>query len=509
MAQNIAQWQETELVLTASGTYANPYTDLSAWAVFTHESGRTIRRPAYWDGGNTWRVRFAPPLVGKWAWKAASTPNDAGVASRSGDITIGPNASPNRFHRHGLLRMSPKGRNVIHHDGTPFLVVADTPWALPWRATIEQCRIYAADRQRKGFNAALLMSVQPDMKATGPRDRTQEGGFDVGFDDLPLGHINQINIGYFQYLDKLIDLLVEHQIAPVWQPVFHGYGWKGLQVAGKVIPGPEYSRYCRYLVARYGARPALWLIGGDGDGFAPGVDPGGYEVHRWDDYEQPTGIHYQPHATNRAWQDREWLDFQWCQTGHNGEHIPERVADMWRNHPVKAVANGEPTYERIGHPDKATGWWQGHEAWMNLCAGGTMGVVYGAGSLWQWRLSASEPGHQGWCHAKAAGWREALDFEGSNYVGIIGRIFDGLPFTDMEPNWTYAYGGRHLVVPGKLMIRYCEAGGTFNIISDLVPRRYRIIDPRNGKTVGQGELPASGGQINTATAEPRVVIFAD
>ena len=27
---------------------------------------------------------------------------------------------------------------------------------------------------------------------------------------------------------------------------------------------------------------------------------------------------------DRTHQDKDWLDFQWCQTGHNGEHVPER-----------------------------------------------------------------------------------------------------------------------------------------------------------------------------------------
>jgi hypothetical protein len=57
------------------------------------------------------------------------------------------------------------------------------------------------DRQAKGFNAVLLMSVQPDMGARGPRDRSADEGFDVGFEDLPDGHINQLNPAYFQYLD--------------------------------------------------------------------------------------------------------------------------------------------------------------------------------------------------------------------------------------------------------------------------------------------------------------------
>ena len=92
-------------------------------------------------------------------------------------------------------------------------------------------------------------------------------------------------------------------------------------------------------MARYGARPAVYLVGADGSGEEPQVAAGGEEVQAWDAYGQPTGIHYRPHATNRAHQTAPWLDFQGCQTGHEAEHLPERVADMWRNTPAKGVLN--------------------------------------------------------------------------------------------------------------------------------------------------------------------------
>ena len=47
-----------------------------------------------------------------------------------------------------------------------------------------------------------------------------------------------------------------------------------------------------------------------------------------------------------------------------------------------------------------------------------------------------------------AGWREALDFEGSSYVGAVGRIMRDLPFLDIAPDWTSLLGSRLLSVPG-------------------------------------------------------------
>ena len=385
-----AQWQEIELTFELPSAAANPYTDVDVWVEFTHSDGEVLTRPAFWDGGDVWRCRFASTQPsGIWRWQATPAPRRARCVPPSGALNAGPALAENA---RGLLRLAPGGRTLVHSDGTPALIVADTAWAMPWRATVEDVERYATDRQQKGFNAVLLMTVQPDMGATGPRGRNIDYGFEVGFEDLPNGHLNQLNADYFQYFDKIVSTLHRHGITPILQPVFHGFGWKGLGVAGPVVPTEEYARYCRYLVARYGARPAIYLVGADGSGTEPQVEAGGVEVQRWDAYGQPTGIHYQPHSTADAHQAAEWLDFQSCQTGHQGDHVPDRVANLWRNEPHKAVMNGEPTYEETVRPGNGAGWWQGHEAWSNLCAGGTMGVVYGAGSLWQWRVRPDEPG---------------------------------------------------------------------------------------------------------------------
>jgi hypothetical protein len=500
-------WRELEFALTAATAYANPYTEVEAWADIEHESGAVFRRPGFWDGDRTWRVRFAAPYPGLWTWSSFSPTGDPGLTGVTGRITVSERPpTGHAFYDHGFWRMSPGGRNLVHADGTPAILVADTAWALPFRATEDQVQVYAADRHAKGFNAALLMSLQPDTRATGPRDRSADLGFDVGFEDLPAGRLNVMNLSYFRYLDRLLDILISHEIVPAISPLFHGFGWKGLSVAGPVVPPNEYARYCRYLVARYGARPAIYLVGADGAGDEAQVPAGGAEIHTWDANGQPTGIHYQPHGVNDHFQDADWLDFQSCQTGHEGEHVAERVADMWRNRPVKGVLNGEPSYEHSGRRGRAAGWWQGHEAWSNLCAGGTLGVTYGAASLWQWRLHRDEPGFEPYFLAEGAGWREALDFEGSTYVGMVSKILAGLPFVDMQPNWRLAISMRALSVPGRFFLCYRENGGHVTIVDDDVPRDYRVIDPRTAKVVATGTLQNTRDSIPDLGGEPRLYI---
>jgi hypothetical protein len=498
-----------QIELVAADSYANPYTEVDVRADFADADGTTLRRPAFYDGDGTWRVRFAAPAAGTWNWRTDANVDDPGLRGVSGQIDVVDAPTNHRFERHGFWRMSPGRRSLVHADGTPALLVADTAWALPWRAGEADVAHYAEDRQRKGFNAALLMSVQPDMNARGPRERGADEGFDVGFEDLTDGRLTVLNVAYFQFLDRLLDVLIAHEIVPVLQPVFQGFGWKGLDVAGTVVPPEDYARYCRYLVARYGAGPLVYLVGADGWGTEPQIDASGREISAWDCYGQPTGIHYNPAATNREHQDAEWLDFQWCQTGHAGDHVPERVADMWRNEPAKGVANGEPTYEHTRSDSTASGWWQGHEAWSNLCAGATMGVVYGAANLWQWKHHPDEPGHSPYFLAATGSWRDALDFPGSTYVGLVRRILDGLPITDMAPDWTTFLSARGLRVPGALQISYQEHGGPLiPMREDGLPMHYRVVDPCSGKTIDEGErIP--GQPIAGAHGSARLVIFCD
>ena len=199
-----------------------------------------------------------------------------------------------------------------------------------------------------------------------------------------------------------------------------------------------------YLVTCYGSMPALTC--GDANGLHP-EQAGGETIEKWDCYNQPTGIHYNPADDylaswaggdssrcfhyNRSYQDEPWLDFQWAQTGHDGLHLYHKVERMYDNKPAKANLNGEPTYEGMGNGKNGLGWWQGEEAWKQLMHGGTMGIVYGAACLWQWKITADEPGWDAWTDALMS-WKEAMNQEGSNYAGLISKAFEGFDFTDMK-----------------------------------------------------------------------------
>jgi hypothetical protein len=512
-AQPAPQWCEVEMAFTGPDA-GNAYTDVDAWVIFTHETGRQLRRPVFWDGGTTYRVRFASTQPeGEWRWSVQSDRSDDGIRPASGTLIADPPEEdhPHRAMRRGFVRAHPSGRSFCYADGSPAFFVLDTAWAMPFRARVSDVETYAADRRAKGFNAVFLMTVQPDMNAQGPFGRNVDEGFEVGFYDLAEGRLGNINVEYFQYFDKIIETLINHGITPVLQPVFHGFGWKGLDVAGPVVPPADYARYCRYLVARFGARPVIYLPCGDGAGTEPQVEAGGREIEAWDAYGQPTGIHYRPHHRNDEHQDADWLDFQSCQTGHMGDHVPDRLATMWAQRPPKPIINGEPSYEHNGRRGVAEGWWQGHEAWCNVCAGALMGVAYGAASLWQWRLHPDEPGHGSYFLAEGAGWKEALGFEGSHYVGLVGKILDDLPIAGATPCWDVSSNTRGLLDPGVLYLGYAEHGGpwVFFDADGRVPSKYWLIDPRTGQVLSSGDRPPNYVPIEFDRYEPSLLICAE
>ena len=518
----IQKWFTYEIVLQAQSEYSNPYTEVDVTGVFTNHAGDTLSRPAFWDGGLTWKIRFAPPDTGPWIWMTRSSNQDPGLHQQQGRIRVVPYQGKNALLQEGLFRMSPGKRNVIHASGKSFLVIGDTPWALPFRATVEQAKLYAQDRQSKGFNSALLMTVQPDMLAEGPESRDTKLGFARGFEDLADGHINKLNPAYFQYLDSLTNVLIDHHIVPVYQPVFHGFGWKGKQVLGNYIDPEEYVRYCKYLLARYGSKPAMWLIAGDNGGKDPGVKEAGEMLEEMDGYGQPTGLHYNPcddyvaewainnplkHCEhyNRSFQDQAWLDFQWAQTGHNGEHLYHKVERMYKNLPIKANANGEPTYEGMNEGKNGLGWWQGEEAWMQLMSGGTMGVVYGAAGLWQWKVTSDEPGWTAWA-SQPKSWREAMDMEGSTYVGLVGRILEGLDLTDIEKRWEWANGQPLLAKRGELYISYTAEGDLIQLPKDVIGMQLSWVNPKTGKELSSKKI-VDNTTIKAPDQQPWVLII--
>src|SRR5579872_6511009 len=78
-------WEKQELTLTAARLSGNPYTDVTVWVDLT---GPTFKKRVYgfWDGGTSFRVRVAATEPGLWKWQSGSSPQDPGLAGKTGSF---------------------------------------------------------------------------------------------------------------------------------------------------------------------------------------------------------------------------------------------------------------------------------------------------------------------------------------------------------------------------------------------------------------------------------------
>jgi len=82
----ISQWTTIEINLFSEKVYTDAYTKVDVWASFVSSRGDTLLRPAFWDGGNNWKVRFVPVDTGSvWRWMTFSSANDKGLSGQFQD----------------------------------------------------------------------------------------------------------------------------------------------------------------------------------------------------------------------------------------------------------------------------------------------------------------------------------------------------------------------------------------------------------------------------------------
>ena len=122
-------WQCVEISFTSTVAYARPFYDVGMIATFQGPGGRRIDRPAFWDGGNSWKVRFAATSPGRWTYVTnASDPSNKGLQGIAGTLDVSPYTGDLAIYKHGFVTISPNRRYFVYADGTPFFYLGDTHW---------------------------------------------------------------------------------------------------------------------------------------------------------------------------------------------------------------------------------------------------------------------------------------------------------------------------------------------------------------------------------------------
>src|SRR5262249_23287781 len=145
------------------------------------------------------------------------------------------------FHLHGPVRVASDHRHFEHADGIPFFWLADTVWDGARMAEAEDWMRYAVTRADQHFNVAQW-AVSPGT------DRLDQLAYS-GEDQL------WINPAFFQRLDAKIDILSRAGLISAVVPIL-----ETAPGAGRPLPEDQVALLIRYLVARWGSEPVLWLL---------------------------------------------------------------------------------------------------------------------------------------------------------------------------------------------------------------------------------------------------------
>ncbi|MCX6923861.1 MAG: DUF4038 domain-containing protein, partial [Verrucomicrobia bacterium] len=305
----------------------------------------------------------------------------------------------------------------------------------------------------------------------------------------------EVNPAYFDYADRRIQCLANAGIVPAIVGSWGRGDCDGMAMAG--IDGMK--RHWRNLVARYGAYPTVWIIGGESGGQL-WTDTARY-VQQIDPFHRPSTVH--PFDSGRSQvTDETVISFDMLQTGHGGWSaatgaIPKLQAAYARTPPMPAII-GEYCYE--GHMQ--TGWedQQRYVFWGSMLNGGP-GLTYGAAGVWH----ASVEGNPGIANVYDwTTWSQGMNYPGSTQLGLCKKLLEQYPWSQFEPHPEWTSAGFAAGVPAGVRFIYIPSRGIYNwsgiTVNNLVPGvpySAFFFDPASGTRFDQGIVIPSGSSWNT------------
>ncbi|MEA1996461.1 MAG: DUF4038 domain-containing protein [Gemmatimonadota bacterium] len=517
----VKEWEVFEIEMTAQNKYGNPYVDCLpdegnslVKVTFTGISGKAEGHNytlcGFWDGGNSWKVRFAPPVSGEWSYSSIS--RDPGLNGLKGSIVCSEwtetekEANP---ARRGFVRVCKTGNNPGRYfeyaDGTPFLWIGDTWWRWTKRGIyFSSFQELVDDREEKGFTIGQMFIA-------GKGREKEYTLLDETFTILDIDLIRKV--------DSMIEYANSKGIT-IWVQ-----GWWGGADINKSIGEENMRRWCRYLIHRLGAYNVIWVIAGEYNMY----DYGSMELQFWKDigslidnedpYERIISAHPTPPfwgggadapqwATGEILHNEPWLDYNQSQVGHGkyaNEMIPSVVSSEYNKVPAKPIVVTEPWYEFISDNPSAEdirfGGWSAI-----LC--GAAGHSYGGGFVWRANVPESPERSSSTWPMEQGFQTNTLDYPGAVSMGHLAKFFKRIDWWELTPHpeSVLDYPEKYCrASPGKEYIVYLRWGGSIRI--DLNPSspddafELTWFDPRTG--MNHTADTVYGGKIQWLNAPER------
>ena len=422
------------------------------WVTFEGPRGLRFRVSGFWDGGRTWKVRFAPPEAGRWSWRSEST--DAEMDGLEGQFQCAERRSRAPVCRHGPLQVSQDRRHLVHADGTPFFWLADTGWCLLQELDVPRARAYARLRAEQGFSAVQVVGIMA-RRFEGSDGEIRRGCLLANARGHAACTVSEKglvpNPPFYKHVDALLRELQKAGLLiamlPHWGFLANAYLMlhhvRGFFQRGDVpiFYREDGTRYARYIGARYGAFLPVWVLGGD---VRAETDE---QMEYWRtvarSLDEGSGMRllrtYHPlgHYSSSEWlHDESWLDFNMVQSGHSIDNTNaySLTGSDFERSPTKPIINGEPCYENIAHrlspsEQKRIDAQQVRKAFFwSVLSGAVSGHTYGANNGLQFAPAGTFYG------VEVADWlTNVRTYPGAIQLGKIAQFWRSLPWWLLRP----------------------------------------------------------------------------
>lgn len=517
-------WRAAEITFESANTYTNPLITAELNVLFTSPSGKQVVVPGFWDGGRTWRVRFAPSEYGVWKYVSTCTDiSDGGLHGKRGTVGANRYQGSLEIYRRGFLRTAPGVRYFMYADGTPFFYLGDTHWSMPKEPFDEMFKLIVNKRVTQGFT---VYQSEP---------LSAKYNFADGFSEADLPGLQDLD-RRFKYI---ADAGLVHANAELFFPP---------EITKPCYTDEYLRKLCRLWVARFGAYPVMWTSGQevDNDFYFDRGDQRHFDansnpwkrvlewVHAYDTYQHPGTAHmefmggkpepkefppkkerpkwgYGVLASTSSFRDvpgHTWYGVQWTPPHESGiRWLP--VKDFWENGQGKPVVNYEGSYDHLwtlGDGARQQGW----VAYLN----GMFGHGYGAIDIWLYdsKYDMDKDTVRGsvtvTVEQKKTKWTTSVDFPSATELGVHMKSF----FTSMQwwkltprfddPNWFQAESSAWYslaTIESDVYVLYLYNGATTSsgTLRHMRPASYvaQWFNPRTGVYMNIGTFtPARDAQ---------------
>ncbi len=482
-ADEVETWRVYEQAFTSGKDYAEGGGDAVVLDVaFTRDgANETLVRPGFWDGGATFRVRFAPPAAGVWIWRTTCA-DDAALNGLSGSVTAVPYRGTLEIYRRGFVRTEPGKKHFTYADGTPFFYLGDTHWGL-YKEEIDAPGPHAGTTGATSHHAYVV-------------NRRAEQGFTV-YQTEPIGAafnaadgtVDASDIPGFQLADRYYQVIADAGLVHANAEFFFA-----ASMCPPLAQNPAaLARLARYWVARFGAYPVLWTLGQEVDNdfyYERGAEWRQWNyannpwvavaaaIHACDAYRHPLSAHQENTAhttvTGRGTQGDKSKISGDGRSSFADEAVAARTGHSWWaaqwGPPLTSPVNWEVPRDYRASARPAVNYegrycylWTKDfgarlQGWVAFLTG-FCGYGYGAIDMWLYQSTydidrVSRDGVDVITVAdKAVPWSTAIEFPSARQMGYLKSFLTALPWWELEPD----LGDKTLFVPDKDCFGVCAA----------------------------------------------------